>query len=96
MCCFGHPLDRGEPPVPLRGELSHGLRRLVKAVGFYLVENLPALLVTANEPGPLEHDQMLGDCLPGEGHPDCQPAGADPAVADDEIEDPAPRRVTDG
>jgi hypothetical protein len=31
---FGEPLDRGEPPVPLGGKLSHGPGGLVKAVGF--------------------------------------------------------------
>src|SRR6185312_11648571 len=49
---FGEALDRGEPPVPPGGELSHGPGRLVEAVGLYLVENLPALLTPADEPGP--------------------------------------------
>src|ERR1039457_5726347 len=40
---LGEPLDRGEPPVPLRGEVSHGPGGLVETAGFYLVEALPAL-----------------------------------------------------
>ena len=45
---FGEPLDRGESPVPLPGEVSHGPGGLVKTVGFYLVENLPALFAPAD------------------------------------------------
>src|SRR5258708_11365087 len=57
---FGEPLDRAEPPVPLRGELGHGPGGLVEAAGFYLVENFPALLAPSDPPGTLELDQMLG------------------------------------
>jgi len=71
---FGEPFDHGEPPVPLRGELSHGLSGLVKAVGLDLVENLPALLAPADQPGLLEYDQMFGDGLAGERDPASQPA----------------------
>src|SRR6185437_11438937 len=73
---FGEALDRGKPPVPLGGELSHGPGRLVEAAGLHLVENLPALLAPADEPGPFEHDQVLGDGLAGKRHPPGQPAGA--------------------
>src|SRR6266702_645571 len=93
---FGEPFDHAESPVPLGGELGHGPGGLVKAAGFYLVENLPALLAPADQPGPFEHDQMLGDGLAGEGHPFGQPAGADLTVADQEVEDLATRRVGDG
>ena len=93
---FGEPFDRAESPVPLRGEVSHGPGGLVKTVGLYLVENLPALFAPADQPGPFEHDQMFGDGLAGEGHPSSQPAGADVTVADEEVEDPATRRVGDG
>ena len=69
---------------------------LVKTVGLHLVEDLPALLAPADQPGLFEHDQMLGDRLAGEGHPPGQPAGADLAVADEKVEDPAARWVGDG
>ena len=45
---FGEPFDRAESPVPLRGEVSHGPGGLVETVGFHLVENLPALLASAD------------------------------------------------
>src|SRR5689334_22977545 len=70
---FGETLDRGKPPVPLGGELRHGPGRLVEAIGLYLVENLPALLAPADQSGPFEHDQVLGDGLTGERHPPSQP-----------------------
>src|SRR5215813_12585937 len=85
---FGEPFDRGEPPVPLGGELGHGPGRLVEAVGFYLVENFPALLAPADQPGPFKHDQMFGHGLAGERHPPGQPARAYLTVADQEVEDP--------
>src|SRR5262249_43600604 len=93
---FGEPFDRGQPPVPLGGELGHGPGGLVEAAGFDLVEHFPALLAPADQPGPLEHDQMLGDRLAGERHPPGQPAGADLTVADQQVQDPAARRVADG
>ena len=43
---FGETFDRGETPVPLGRELSHGPGGLVEAVGFYLVEDFPALFAT--------------------------------------------------
>src|SRR5215471_7050483 len=49
--CFGEPFDRGEPPIPLGGELGHGPGGLVEAVGFYLVENFPALFYRARTAG---------------------------------------------
>src|SRR5580700_5376050 len=73
---FSEPFDRGQPPVPLRGELRHGPDGLVETAGFHLVENLPALFPAADQPGPFEHDQMLGDGLAGERDPSGQPAGA--------------------
>src|SRR5580704_3072390 len=69
VCGFGEPFDHAEPPVPLGGELGHGPGGLLEAAGFYLVENFPALLAPADQPGPFEHDQMLGDGLAGERHP---------------------------
>src|SRR6266567_5455875 len=84
---FGEPFDRAESPVPLGGELSHSPGGLVEAVGFYLVENFPALFAPADQPGPFEHDQMFGDGLAGEGHVAGQPAGAYVTVADQEVED---------
>jgi hypothetical protein len=92
---FGEPFDRGEAPVPLRGQVGHGPGGLVEAVGLYLVENLPALFMAADQPGPLEHHQVLGDGLAGERHVAGQPAGADVTVTDQEIEDLAARRVGD-
>jgi hypothetical protein len=53
---FGEPLDRAEAPVPLGGKLSHGPSGLVEAAGFYLVQNFPAVLAPADQPGPFEHD----------------------------------------
>ena len=88
-------VDRGQAPVPLGGERHHGPGGLIEAAGFHLVENFPALLAPADQPGSLEHDQMLGDRLAGERHPSGQPAGAHRAVADQEVEDPAARRVGD-
>src|ERR1035441_10336561 len=93
---FGEPFDRAESPVPLRGEVSHGPGGLVETVGFYLVEDLPALLAPADQPGLFEHGQMFGDRLAREGHVAGQPAGADVTVADEEVEDPATRWVGDG
>ena len=92
---FCEPFDQAEPPVPLGGELGHGPGGLVEAPGFYLVENFPALLAPADQPGPFEHDQVLGDGLARERHPFGQPAGADLAVADQEVEDLAARRFGD-
>ena len=93
---FGEPFDRAESPVPLGGELGHSPGGLVQAVGLYLVENFPALLAPADQPGPFEHDQVLGDGLAGERHPSGQPAGAYLTVADQEVEDVAARRLGDG
>src|ERR1700748_2591090 len=93
---FGEPLDRAESLVPLCAELADGRGGLVEALGFHLVEDLPALLAPADQPGPLEHDQVLGDGLPSERHPPGQPAGADRAVADQEVEDLAARRGGEG
>ena len=67
-----------------------------EATGFYLVEDFPALFAAADQPGPFEHDQVLGDGLAGERHPSGQPAGAYRAVADQQVEDVAARRVSDG
>src|ERR1039458_8478284 len=96
VCRFGEPFDRAEAPVPVRGEVSHSPGGLVETSCLYLVEALPALLAPADQPGLFEHGQMLGDRLAGEGHVAGQPAGADVTVADQEIEDPATRRVSDG
>src|SRR5216683_2678075 len=93
---FGEPFDRGEPPVPLGGELRHGPGGLVETAGFHLVENFPALFAAADQPGTFEHDQMLGDGLAGKRDPSGQPARAYFTVADQEVEDPAARRVGDG
>src|SRR5207344_2885287 len=84
---FGEPLDRAESAVPPGGELGHGPGGLVEALGFDLVEDLPALFAPADQPGPFEHDQVLGYGLARERHPSGQPAGADRAVADQEVED---------
>jgi hypothetical protein len=93
---FGETFDRDQPPIPLHGHVSHGLRGLIEAAGLYLVENLAALLAPADQPGLLEHDQMLGDRLPGERDPAGQPAGTDLTLADQEVEDPVARWVRDG
>ena len=93
---FCEPFDRGEAPVPLGGELGHRPGGLVETGGFYLVEDFPALLAAADQPGPFEHDQVLGDGLARERHPFGQPAGADLAVADQQVEDLAAGRVADG
>src|SRR5438105_11111032 len=69
VCCFGEPFDHAQAPVPLGGEVSHGLGGLVEPVGLYLVENFPALLAPADQPGAFKHDQMLGDGLAGERYP---------------------------
>ncbi len=96
VCGFGEPSDHAEPPVPLGGELGHGPGGQVEAAGFYLIEHFPALLASADQPGPFEHDQMLGDGLAGERYPLGQPAGAYLAVADQEVENLAARRFGDG
>src|ERR1700733_11077619 len=93
---FRESFDRGQPPVPLGREVGHGPGGLVEAGGLHLVENFPALLVPADQPGPFEHDQMLGNGLAGERHPPGQPAGADRVVADQKVEDLTARRVGDG
>src|SRR5215470_18053980 len=93
---FGEPFDPAESPIPLGGELGHGPGGLVEAVGLYLVENFPALFAPTDQPGPFEHDQMFGDGLAGERHPSGQPAGAYLTVAEQEVENPATRRVADG
>jgi hypothetical protein len=93
---FSEPFDRGQLPVPLRGELRHGPGGLVETAGLHLVENFPALFAPADQPGPFEHDQMLGDGLAGERDPSGQPTGTNLTVADQEVEDPAARRVGDG
>src|SRR6185437_12579267 len=69
-----------------------GLAGLVETAGLDLVQDLPALLAPADKAGALEHDQVLGDGLAGERHPPAQPAGADLAVADQEVEDLAAGR----
>jgi hypothetical protein len=86
---FGFPrarlrraFDRGEPPVPLGGALGQGPGGLVEAAGFDQVQDFAALLAAADQPGPFEHDQVLGDGLAGERDLPGQPAGADLAVAD--------------
>ena len=79
-----------------RGQLGHGPGRLVEAVGLDLVEDFPALFTAADQPGPFEHDQMLGDGLAGERHPSGQPAGAHLAVADQQVKDVAARWLGDG
>ena len=79
---FCEPFDRGEAPVPLGGDLGHRPGGLVEAAGFYLVEDFAALFAAADQPGPFEHDQVLGDGLAGERHPAGQPAGADRTVAE--------------
>src|SRR5947209_2151545 len=78
------------------GLLGHGPGGLVEAAGLDLVKDLAALLAPADQAGALEHDQVLGDGLAGERHPPGQPAGADLAVADQEVEDLAARRLGDG
>ncbi len=78
------------------GELGHRPGGLVEAAGFYLVEDFPALFAAADQPGPFEHDQVLRDGLAGKRHPFGQPAGADLAVADQEVEDLAAGRIADG
>src|SRR5690348_10976009 len=93
---FGEPLDHAESPVPLGGELGHRPGGLVEAAGVHPVENFPALLAPADQPGPFEHDQMLGDGLAAERHLSGQPAGAYLTVADQQVEDLPTRRVTDG
>jgi hypothetical protein len=93
---LGEAFDGGQAVVPLRGEVGHGPGGLVEAVGFDLVENLSPLLAPADQPGLLEHHEMFGDRLAGEGHVAGQPAGADLTVADQQVEHPAARRVADG
>src|SRR5258708_34702946 len=56
---FGEPLDRCQSPVPLGGEAGHGLGGLVQAAGLQLVEDLPALLAPADQPGAFETGQAL-------------------------------------
>jgi hypothetical protein len=90
------PFDRGEPAVPLRGQVSHGPGGLVEAVCFYLEENLPTLLAPGDQASLFEHGQMFGDGLAGERDVASQPAGADAIVGDEKVEDPATRRVADG
>jgi hypothetical protein len=93
---LGEAFDGGQAVVPLRGEVGHGPGGLVEAVGFDQVENLSTLLAPADQPGLLEHHEMLGDRLAGEGHLAGQPAGAALTVADQQVEHPAARRVADG
>jgi hypothetical protein len=56
---FGQALDGGQAPVPLRGEVGHGPGGLVEAVGLDLVEHLSTLLAPADQPGLLQHHEML-------------------------------------
>jgi hypothetical protein len=50
----------------IRSPLGSGLDgQFVRASGLYLVEKLPALLAAADQPGLLEHDQVLEDRLAG-------------------------------
>src|SRR5215475_6767373 len=94
--CFGEPLDRAEPQVPLGGEPGHGPAGLIEAVGLDLVEDFPALFAPADQPGSFEHDQVLGHGLAGKRHLSRQPAGAYLAVADQQVKDLPARRVADG
>ncbi len=80
--------DGLEPPIPLPGDLGHGPAGLVEAVDIHLEKDLPALLPATDEPGLLEHDQVLGDGLAGEGDLARQPTGAGLTPLDKEIEDP--------
>ena len=73
---LGEALDDVEALVPLRRKLGHSPSGLVEAVRLDLVENFPAVLAPADQPGPFEHDQVLGDGLAGERDPSRQPARA--------------------
>jgi hypothetical protein len=84
---FGEPFDGREPPVPLRGLIGHSPGGLVETSGLHLVENLTAVLAPADQPGLLEHGQMLGDRLAGKRNLAGQPARTDVTVADDEVQD---------
>jgi hypothetical protein len=55
---------------------------LVEAVGIDLVENLAALFTATDQPDLLEHDQVLGDGLAGEGDLPRQPARTGVPVTD--------------
>jgi hypothetical protein len=68
VCGLGEPFDRVESPVPTPGDLGHGAGDLIEAVGLHLVEHLSTLLGPADETDLLEHHEVLGDGLTGEGN----------------------------
>lgn len=49
-----------------------------------------------NEPGAIEHGEMLGHCLSGKGQFGRQRGRCDLALREDQLEDTAPRCVGDG
>jgi hypothetical protein len=88
---LGEPLDGVQSAIPLPDELGHGAGGLIQAVCIHLVENLPTLLAAVDQPGVLEHDQVLGDRLARDRHLVGQPAGVRFTPADDEM--PVPGAV---
>jgi hypothetical protein len=92
---LGEPLERVESTVPLPSELGHFAGGLVEAVGVDQVENLAALFAASDQPDLLEHEQVLGDGLAGEGDLPRQPTGTGISMTDQKVEDPATRRVGD-
>src|SRR5207247_371747 len=82
---LGEAFDGVEPPIPLPGDLGHRPGGMVEAVGIYPVEDLAALLSSADQPGLLEHDQVLRDGLAGERDLSRQPTGAGLTPLDEEI-----------
>jgi hypothetical protein len=85
---LGESFDGVEPPIPFPGDLGHGPAGLVEAVDIDPEEDLAALLSATDQPGVLEHDQVLGDGLAGEGNPARQPTGAGLTPLDKEVEHP--------
>ena len=83
---LGEALDGGQPAIPGAGQVGHGPRGLVEPVGVHPEQDLPALLPPDDQPGVLEHDEVLGDGLPGEGDLIRQRAGGGLTSLDEEVE----------
>ena len=68
VCGFGEAFDRGEPTVPLGGEICHGASRFIEATGFNMVENFTPLFAPTNQSDILEDDEVFRYRLTGEWH----------------------------
>ena len=65
--CFGDPLDRRKPGVPLRGQPLHPPGRFGEALGAHLEATFPPFAPAADEPHRVEHCQALDNRLTADG-----------------------------